>query len=204
MDEYKRIQGEYLNGVTAMPTEDIERFLTLNIGDIDAPYREERIKSLTNELNRRQSAIDAESAWETEWKAAAHEYIALTERWLSLGATWRNTEALTKWEYEGTEFYRVWSRTLITENIVEARKADIKLTMITMEKLNQADIWLIDEITQLLREEYDLSIETAKECINNSNLIPMIIANPLFVHHEDPISWVRIIAKHNNRKGVNE
>lgn len=67
-------------------------------------------------------------------------------------------------------------------------------------RLNQADLWLIEEITNELQKEFNISIERAKDCIRNSNLLPMLYSNPYFVHHEDPISWVRIIASQNKLK----
>lgn len=64
-------------------------------------------------------------------------------------------------------------------------------------KLNQADLWLIDEITTALQERFNISLEKAKKCIRNSNLMPLLYSAPEFVHHEALDSWVRTIAMQN-------
>lgn len=132
------LQAKYISHFITKESEmsvvDAKVFLELLRNDMQAEFRDDRIKSLERYLVDVDRGELAKAAWEAKWKAAAYEYIALTERWESLGATWRNTEALTKWEYEGIEFYRVWSRTLITENIIEARIADARLTEMVAQK----------------------------------------------------------------------
>ncbi|MCG5252459.1 hypothetical protein P4U99_27665 [Brevibacillus agri] len=66
-------------------------------------------------------------------------------------------------------------------------------------KLNQADLWLINDITSQLQEHFNISLEKAHECIQNSNLLPMLYSDPEFVHHEAS-RWVRTIAMHNKLK----
>ncbi|ELK40128.1 hypothetical protein BAG01nite_47590 [Brevibacillus agri] len=67
-------------------------------------------------------------------------------------------------------------------------------------KLNQADLWLINEITSELQEHFNISLEKAQECIQNSNLLPMLYSDPEFVHHEGS-RWVQTIAMHNKLIG---
>lgn len=66
-------------------------------------------------------------------------------------------------------------------------------------KLNQADLWLINEITSELQEHFIISLEKAQECIQNSSLLPMLYSHPEFVHHEGSC-WVQTIAMHNKLK----
>ncbi|MCC0566274.1 hypothetical protein [Brevibacillus borstelensis] len=64
-------------------------------------------------------------------------------------------------------------------------------------KLNQADLWLIDEITNELQRRFRISLDKAKECVRNSNLIPMLYSDQEFVHHEDLHLWIRVIVQQN-------
>lgn len=132
--EFTELQAKYLAGVDTMLLADTERFLAVLKDAIGSPFRADRIAKLERHIAGIYRKERAEAEWENEWRTAAREYIALTDRWLALGAKWRCLEALTKWEYEGVEFYRWWSRTYITDNIVEAREADVRLTRMIAEK----------------------------------------------------------------------
>jgi len=132
---FTELQALYLKGIDDMSVEDVRDFLELLKADSDAPFRNTRIPILERHLAQIERMSEAELAWERTWKAAAYEYIALTERWLKLGANWRPIgTALTVWEYEGERFYQWWSRSLITDNIEEARKADAILSEIIKRK----------------------------------------------------------------------
>jgi len=132
---FSELQALYLAGIENMSADDARAFLDLLSSDPDAPFRDTRIPILEHHLSQIERMSEAELAWERTWKAAAYEYIALTERWLKLGANWRPIgTALTVWEYEGERFYQWWSRSLITDNIEEARKADAKLSEIIKRK----------------------------------------------------------------------
>lgn len=125
--ELRELQAKYLAGVETMSLVDAERFLAVLKDAIGSPYRADRIPKLERHIAGIYRTERSDADFENAWRTAAAEYIALTERWLALGASWRCLGALTKWEYGGVEFYRWWSRTNITDNIVEARKADTRL-----------------------------------------------------------------------------
>lgn len=119
-----------------MTEEEAREFLALLLADTTNDYRERRIANLERYLTQIERNQQMAEKWEREWSAAAREYKALTDRWEMLGAKWRAIgTALTVWEYKGMEFYRWWSGSLITDNIVEARRADERLSeMIFREK----------------------------------------------------------------------
>jgi len=71
-----------------------------------------------------------------------------------------------------------------------------------MRELNKIDMWLINEIKKELQKEYSITSGRALECIQNSNLIPMLTTDPDFVHHENSNSWVKIIAKQNDLRAL--
>ncbi len=107
---FSEFQAQYLAGIENMSADDARAFLELLSSDPDAPFRDTRIPILERHLSQIERMSEAELAWERTWKAAAYEYIALTERWLKLGANWRPIgTALTVWEYEGERFYQWWS-----------------------------------------------------------------------------------------------
>lgn len=117
MNEFTKLQTQYLAGIENMSADDASRFLELLKADPEAPFRDTRIPILERHLSQIELMSEAELAWERTWRAAAQEYIELTERWLDLGATWRSIgTALTVWEYEG------------------ARKADARLAEIISRK----------------------------------------------------------------------
>src|SRR5690606_23999092 len=125
----------YLEGIENMSAEDTRDFLALLNANPDAPFRNTRIPILERHLAIIDRMSEVELLRERTWRAAAREYVELTNRWLQLGANWRPIgTALTVWEYEGERFYQWWSRSLITDNIEEARKADAILSEIIKRK----------------------------------------------------------------------
>lgn len=117
-----------------MSEEDANHFLELLRADPDAPFRADRMAKLESYTKGIARAKLASKEWERTWKAAANEYIELTDKWLALGAKWRCKGAYTVWEYDGERFYMWWSRTLVTDNIEGARKADARLAEIISRK----------------------------------------------------------------------
>lgn len=67
-----------------------------------------------------------------------------------------------------------------------------------MRKLNKADEWLVEEIMKNLVKYYGITTQKAEKVMENSSFYPLLDDSPEFVHHEDPMSWVDIIAKQNN------
>lgn len=126
----------FIRKVERLTEDEAREFLAILRTDTTNDYRERRITNLDRYLAQLERNRQTAKKQEREWIAAAREYKALTERWEKLGAKWRAVgPALTVWEYNGTEFYRWWSGSLITDNIVEARRADERLTeMIFREK----------------------------------------------------------------------
>lgn len=132
---FSELQELYLAGIENMSADDARAFLDLLNADPDAPFRDTRIPILERHLSQIERQKHTELELERTWRAAAQEYVELTERWLELGARWRPIgTALTVWEYESERFYQWWSRTLITDNIEEARKADRRLVEIIQRK----------------------------------------------------------------------
>ncbi|MBS4195346.1 hypothetical protein [Lederbergia citri] len=135
MSEITELQAKYLEGVETMSEEDARRFHEILVADEKASFRAVRLMKLERHLENIEATKRASDARERRWQAEANEYKTLTNQWLALGARWRPIgTALTVWEYEGERFYQWWSRTLITDNIEEARKADAKLAEIISRK----------------------------------------------------------------------
>lgn len=135
--EFRRLQAQYVSDFDAMDTDDLKAFLALLQADSDAPYRESRIRKIERKLDGLGRAEQTREQREEEWKRAAYEDKAIKERWLELGATWECRHILTTWSYEGAEFYRWWggfNRPKVTEEIVNVRKADERLTKLIADK----------------------------------------------------------------------
>jgi len=64
--------------------------------------------------------------------------------------------------------------------------------------LNQADKWLLAEIATELQERFGVSRLKAEKLIKQSNVLPMLMQRPDFVHHEGAESWADTIAMQNN------
>lgn len=116
---------------------DAALFLDMLRADEDAPFRAERIPRLERHIGAIKRRADTEEAWQAEWIPLALEDKATKERWLAAGATWTCDENVTKWTYDGTEFYRWYggfSRPSVVDEIVNVRKADERLAEIIREK----------------------------------------------------------------------
>jgi len=72
---------------------------------------------------------------EPEWVRLAKEDKLTKEKWLELGATWKNDENMTTWYYKEKPFYRWFSGGHINQEIHRLREADKRLMeMIEEEK----------------------------------------------------------------------
>ncbi|MFD1350171.1 hypothetical protein [Oceanobacillus caeni] len=134
MTTFNRLQERYVTAFEAMTKEELTDFLSLLESDHDAPYRERRIKRINDKLsqiNNREQAKQRETA---EWIALAKEDKEMKERWLKLGATFRNVESMTIWEYQGKRFYIWFSGVNVTEEIIKAREANNRLLALVEEK----------------------------------------------------------------------
>lgn len=100
-----------------------------------------------------------------QWELDAMEYIVLTEKWESLGCYWKIVESLTRWYYKGKEFYRWWSGSPISNNIIKAREADSILD----EMLTQNEFYIEDTPPypkEFTRKDVNEAIENYKEFVN--------------------------------------
>lgn len=64
-----------------------------------------------------------------------------------------------------------------------------------MNKLDRADIWLINEIASGLMGKYGVKKNEADKLIKSSNFMYLLQTMPEQVHHETPNSWVSTIAR---------
>lgn len=133
--DYMELQAKYIEG--SMCEEEIRAFLALLKSDIDAPFRNDRISKLERRLAEIAREKNSCNEYEHEWVESANEYKGLTEKWLELGARWCCIGNLTRWHYNGEEFYRWWSRSLITDNIVNAREADKRLAKLVAKEATE-------------------------------------------------------------------
>ncbi len=137
MNEFTKLQTQYLAGIENMSADDASRFLELLKADPEAPFRSKRIPALERHLANIKRMADAEQAWKDTWIPLALEDKATKERWLAAGASWRGWHIWTIWEYEGTEFYR-WSggfnRPCVTDEIKRVRAADAVLAELIRSK----------------------------------------------------------------------
>jgi hypothetical protein len=62
-------------------------------------------------------------------------------------------------------------------------------------KLNQGDIYLIDEITKGLMDECGVDRRKAENMILSSNFFRLLELYPIQVHHDAPQSWVKTIKR---------
>lgn len=62
-------------------------------------------------------------------------------------------------------------------------------------KLDKADLWLINEICEALKERFNLKQKEAEHVIKNSNFMLLLKSNPEDVHHDSPRSWVNTITR---------
>lgn len=73
---------------------------------------------------------------EPEWVRLAKEDKLTKEKWLELGATWKNDENMTTWFYKGKPFYRWFSGGHINQEIHRLREADKRLMEMVRRKRN--------------------------------------------------------------------
>ena len=64
-----------------------------------------------------------------------------------------------------------------------------------VNKMNLADTWLVNEITNELIRRHGFSPVKSHKAIEQSNFISLLAANPEDVHHESPSSWANTIAR---------
>lgn len=134
-DEYRALERKYVFDVDSMTTEELVDFHDILTANYDAPFRERRIMTIERRLSSIRRAQDAKDARERVWKTAGYEYVDLTKRWLSLGATHRMLyDIYTVWELDGEEFFRWQGGEMIVDIIVRARKADEELDEIIKRK----------------------------------------------------------------------
>jgi hypothetical protein len=64
-----------------------------------------------------------------------------------------------------------------------------------LRKLNQADMWLIEEIEKELINKYKITDEEAKKLVEKSIFMNFLFEKPIFTHHEGIEHWVKFIFK---------
>lgn len=62
---------------------------------------------------------------------------------------------------------------------------------------NSADKWLIKEVEEKLKEDYQIDDKTAEQWMNHSSFYPFLEKTPEFAHHEGPEKWAKTIVYHN-------
>lgn len=136
--EFNDLQAKYVSDFESMSTTELQAFLAHLQRDMSAAYRDRRIAKVERKLADNERIRHAREREQAEWIPLALEDKALKERWLALGATWREWHIYSIWEYEGTEFYR-WSggfdRPHVRDEIVRARKADERLVELISGKV---------------------------------------------------------------------
>jgi hypothetical protein len=64
--------------------------------------------------------------------------------------------------------------------------------------LNEADLWYYEAVLSGLQESYSLSQDLADHYIWESSFMRVLQSDPVQVHHEEPATWVQIIARQLN------
>lgn len=123
MSEFRRLQEIYVHDFEGMNIDDMRLFLELTKTNPDAPYRDQRIRRLTERVRNYERQHEYERSRKEHLHQLALEYKAMTEEWEAAGATWEGKESLVRWFYKGQEFYHWWSRVLVEEEAPRARKA---------------------------------------------------------------------------------
>ena len=138
---FEELQAIYINGLDDMSAVDASLFLDMLLADENTPFREIRIPRLERHVASIKRSSDAEEAWKNTWIPLALEDKETKERWLAAGATWECVESVTKWFYDGTEFYRWYggfNRPSVVVEILNVRKADERLSSMLKEKESNA------------------------------------------------------------------
>jgi hypothetical protein len=120
--DLKTLQGKYIaNELTPEETIQFRNYLLENL---DAPFREDRLKKLDMLIKSEEKYNRAREELKKRQYNAALEYKHLTEKWEKHGAYFKNKERLTKWFYKDTCFFSWWSQVDAIEHTESARKAD--------------------------------------------------------------------------------
>ena len=117
--------------ISDLTDEELETLLVYYENHEEKYKYEFKIRQLKRAIKIRKRAKNREP----EWVDLAKEDKTTKEKWLELGATWKNDENMTTWFYKGKPFYRWFSGGHINQEIHRLREADKRLMeMIEEEK----------------------------------------------------------------------